>query len=148
MNIYTHVVFRKPVTGFKAQLKGSLVTEPAPKSGTGGQHTLSGLIRWLLATEQGQPDNKITADICVELYSFKTISPCMKVFILDWSSYYLTLWEPGERTEAQKSSALSKGMELVAELRSLLPTWLLSKKSEMKTVFTVHEFSIECHDAA
>lgn len=148
MNIYTHVVFRKPVRGFKTQLKGSLVTEPAPKSGMGGQHTLSGLIGWLLATEQGQPDNEITADVCVELYSLQNISPCMKVFILVWSSYYLTLWEPGDRAEAQKSSALSKGMELVAELRSLLPTWPLSKKSEMKTVFTVYEFSVECQDAA
>lgn len=108
MNIYTHVVFRKPITDFKTQLKGSLVTEPAPKSGLGGQHTLSGLIRWLPATEQGQPDNKITADICVELYSLQNIFTCVKVFILVWSSYYLTLWEPGERPEAQESSALSR----------------------------------------
>lgn len=75
MNIYTHVVFRKPVTGFKTQLKGSLVTEPAAKSGMGGQHTLSGLIRWLLATEQGQPDNKITADVCVEPYRLQKFPP-------------------------------------------------------------------------
>lgn len=72
----------------------------------------------------------------------------MKVFIVVWSPYYLTLGEPGERTEAQKSRALLKGTELLAEPRSLLPTWLLSKKSEMKTVLTVYEFSIECHDAA
>lgn len=72
-----------------------------------------------------------------KIFSQWNVHVFLKVFVLLWSSLYLTLRKPDESTEAQKLRDLSKGTERGEELRCTAASWgagLLGKESEMRSV--------------